>query len=132
MFSTDIALNPTSYGGANASKTYSLVLPLGSETSIRRVAATSATTPETLKIAHQQSSTKNEVGQIVYNQHLVRMDQAFTDTIKGTGALSTWFVIRNPIGVTAVATQDILDLFGRLIAFEQAAGNLAKILNNEP
>jgi len=132
MFSTDIALNPTSFGGTNASKTYSLVLPLGSDTSIRRVASTSSTTPEVLKIAHQQSSVKNEVGLLSYSQHLIRLDESFTDVIKGTGQLSAWLVIRNPIGTTAITSQKILDLVGRLLAFEQTAGNLDKILNNEP
>lgn len=132
MFNTDISLNPTSFGGTNAAKVYSLVLPLGSDTSLRRVASTSATTPETLKISHQSSSSKNEVGVIQYNQHLVRLDESFTDVIKGTGALSAWLVIRNPIGTTAITSQKILDIIGRLFAFEQTAGALDKILNNEP
>lgn len=132
MFNTDISLNPTSFGGTNAAKVYSLVLPLSTDSSLRRVSSTSATTPETLKIAHQQSSSKNEVGVLQYNQHLIRLDQSFTDTIKGTGQLSAWLVIRNPIGTTAITSQMIIDLVGRLFAFEQTAGNLDKILNNEP
>jgi hypothetical protein len=132
MFNTDIILNPTAFGGTNANKTYSLVLPLGADSSLRRVSATSATTPETLKIAHQQTSSKNEVGTLAYNQHLLRLDQAFTDSIKGTGALSAWFCLRNPIGTTAITSQMIIDLIGRLFAFEQSSGYLDKILNNEP
>lgn len=132
MFATDITLNPTSFGGTNADKVYSLVLPLGSDTSVRRVSTTAATTPETLKIAHQVINQKNEVGTLAYNQHLIRLDQSFTDTIKGTGALSAWLVIKNPIGTTAITGQMIIDMVGRLIAFERATGNLDKILNNEP
>lgn len=132
MFSTDISLNPTAFGGTNAAKVYSLVLPLGTDTSLRRVSATSATTPETVKISHQSSSSKNEVGVIQYQQHLVRLDQSFVDTIKGTGQLSAWMVLRNPIGTTAITSQMIIDIIGRLFAFEQTAGALDKILNNEP
>lgn len=132
MFSTDISLNPTSFGGTNASKVYSLVLPLSTDASLRRVSATSATTPETLKIAHQSSSSKNEVGVLAYGQHLIRLDQAFTDPVKGTGTLSAWLVLRNPIGTTVITSQSIIDILGRLIAFEQTAGTLDKVLNNEP
>lgn len=132
MFSTDISLNPTSFGGTNAAKVYSLVLPLSTDASLRRVSATSATTPETLKIAHQSSSSKNEVGVLAYGQHLIRLDQAFTDPVKGTGTLSAWLVLRNPIGTTVITSQSIIDILGRLIAFEQTAGTLDKVLNNEP
>lgn len=132
MFNTDISLNPTTFGGTNAAKVYSLVLPLGTDTSLRRVSATSATTPETLKIAHQSSSSKNEVGVLQYSQHLIRLDESFTDPIKGSGQLSAWLVLRNPIGTTVITSQKILDILGRLLAFEQTAGNLDKILNNEP
>lgn len=132
MFNTDISLNPTAFGGTNAAKVYSLVLPLGTDTSLRRVSTTSATTPETLKIAHQLSSSKNEVGTLQYNQHLIRLDQSFTDAIKGSGQLSAWLVLRNPIGTTAITNQMIIDMVGRLFAFEQTAGALDKILNNEP
>lgn len=132
MFNTDIPLNPTAFGGTNASKTYSLVLPLGTESSIRRVSSTAATFPETLKIAHQQSSVSNEVGKLTYNQHLIRLDQSFTDPVKGSGQLSAWLVVRNPIGTTAITGQMIIDLVGRLLAFEQTSGYLDKILNNEP
>lgn len=132
MFNTDVSLNPTSFGGTNAAKVYSLVLPLGNDSSLRRVSSTSATTPETLKISHQVSNSKNEVGVLQYAQHLIRFDESFTDVIKGSGQLSVWMVIRNPLGTTAVTSQKILDIIGRLIAFEQTAGNLDKILNNEP
>jgi len=132
MFNTDISLNPTAFGGTNAAKVYSLVLPLGSDTSIRRVSSTSSTTPEILKIAHQQSQVQNEVGKLAYNQHLIRLDQSFTDVVKGTGVLSAWLVVRNPIGTTAITSQMIIDIIGRLFAFEQTSGALDKILNNEP
>lgn len=132
MFNTDITLNPTAFGGTNANKVYSLVLPLGNDSSIRRVSSTAATTPETLKISHQISSAKNEVGVIQYGQHLIRLDEVFTDVAKGTGQLSAWMVIRNPLGTTAITSQKIIDIIGRLLAFEQSSGYLDKILNNEP
>lgn len=132
MFNNDIALNPQPFGGANASQTYSLVLPLGTDTSLRRVSATASTTPETLQIAHRQSGEKNEVGVLQYDQHLIRLDESFLDPIKGSGRLSTWLVIRNPLGTSVITTQKILDIVGRLLAFEQTSGHLAKILNKEP
>lgn len=133
MFNNDLTLNPTAFGGANVNKTYSLVLPLGTDTSIRRVSSTANTLPETLKIAHQQQ-TVNQVGYqpLVYWQHLIRMDQAFQDTTFGSGNLSAWLVIRDPIGVASITSQNRLDMIGRLLAFEQTATYLDKILNNEP
>lgn len=132
MFNTDITLNPLSMGGSNVDKTYSLVLPLGADRSLRRVAATSSTTPETLSIAHQQSSAKNEVGVLAYSQHMIRLDESFLDPVKGSGMLSAWLVIRNPQGTSVITSQKILDIIGRLLKFEQTAGYLDKILNNEP
>lgn len=133
MFNTDIILNPTSFGGANVNKTYSLVLPLGSDTSIRRVSATASTLPETLKIAHQQQTVSSGgASKLTYYQHLIRLDQAFNDPIYGQGNLSAWLVMRDPIGTSVITSQHRLDLIGRLLAFEQTAGYLDKILNNEP
>lgn len=133
MFNTDLILNPSAFGGANVNKTYSLVLPLGTDTSIRRVSATSATLPETLKIAHQRQQVINPgFAPLVYNQHLIRFDTAFNSAIFGQGTESAWFVIRNAVGVTEFTTQNRLDQIGRLLAFEQTAGYLDKILNNEP
>lgn len=133
MFNTDITLSPASFGGAAVNKTYSLVLPLGTDTSIRRVSATASTLPETLKIAHQQQTVASGgTSKLAYYQHLIRLDQAFNDPIYGQGNLSAWLVIRDPIGTSVVTAQHRLDIVGRLLAFEQTAGYLDKILNNEP
>lgn len=132
MFNNDITLNPQAFGGANADKTYSLVLPLGTDASLRRVSATSSTTPETLKIAHQSSSTKYGIETLRYDRHLIRLDEAFIDPIKGPGALNAWFVLNNPVGTSVITNQKILDITGRLIAFMRTSGYMDKILNSEP
>lgn len=133
MFNNDITLNPTSFGGANVNKTYSLVLPLGTDTSIRRVSGTANTLPETLKVAHQRQTAKQAgFSTLEYVQHLIRLDQSFTDSTYGMGALSAWLVIRDPQGIASITTQHRLDLIGRLLNFEQTAGHLDKLLNSEP
>lgn len=128
MFNNDITLNPQSFGGANADKVYSLVSWGGDSSSVRRVSTTAATTPETLKISHRAIKR----GTVTVDQHLIRVDEQATDTLAGPVQLSAWMVIEVPRGTTVITSQKILDLVGRLIAFERAAGNLDKILNSEP
>lgn len=129
MFDLQVTLNPTAFGGANVDKVYDHI-GLGTEksSSVRRVGATITTTPETLSISHRESKQ----GAVTYDQHLVRMDKTFTDPIAGLVTLSSWLVIRVPRGTTVVTEQEIKDMVGRLLAFEQAAGSLTKILNSEP
>jgi hypothetical protein len=128
MFSNDITLNPTTFGGANVNKVYSLIALGDGSSSIRRVSATAATTPETLTVSHR--SVKD--GAVDVDQHMIRLDLGFTDVLLGPVKFSCWLVIRNPLGTTILTNQLILDQIGRLIAFEQASGALDKILNKEP
>lgn len=128
MFNNAITLNPSAFGGANADLVYDLVGWGGDSSSIRRVAATALTTPETLRVSHQQSKS----GDVEYDQHLIRIDKEMTDPVKGKVTFSSWMVIRIPRGTTVVTNQEILNQVGRLIAFERASGALDKILNNEP
>lgn len=128
MFDNDISLNPQAYAGQNASKTYSLVGWGGDASSIRRVSATALTTPETLTVSHRQG----KVNGILTDQHLIRMDLNKNDTLAGPVKLSAWLSLNVPKGQTAITTQDIYDMVGRLIAFEQGANVLTKILNSEP
>jgi len=130
MFDNAISLNPNAYGGANVAKVYDLVGWGGDSSSIRRVAATATTTPETLVVSHQSSTPKGS--DLTTDQHMVRVDKEFIDPVKGPVKLSAWLVIRVPKGTSVVTDQEIKDNVGRLLAFEQASGALAKILNSEP
>lgn len=129
MFDLAVTLNPTAFGGANVNKVYDHI-GTGSEksSSLRRVGATYLTTPETLAISHRESKQ----GTVMYDQHLVRMDKTFTDPIAGVVVLSSWLVIRVPRGTTVATEQEIKDMVGRLIAFEQTSTTLTKLLNSEP
>lgn len=123
----DIALNPTTYGGANASKTYSLLGYSGISEATRRVAATATTTPETLVIKHRAI----KVLDCETDQHLMRLDTNAIDPAKGRVQLSARMIIEVPKGTTVITNQMILDIVGRLVAFEQTAGYLDKLLNSE-
>lgn len=127
MFNNDITLNPQSFGGQNEDKVYSLV-SVGDTGSLRRVSATSTSTPETLTIGHRSAVEKG----LTVNQHMVRTDKTLLDPDKGEVKVSAWLVIRVPKGTTVVTATVIKDQIGRLLAFEQAAGALDKILNMEP
>lgn len=127
MFNNDITLNPQSFGGQNEDKVYSLV-SVGDTGSLRRVSATSTSTPETLTIGHRSAVEKG----LIVNQHMVRTDIILLDPDKGEVKVSAWLVIRVPKGTTVVTTTVIKDQIGRLLAFEQASGALDKILNMEP
>lgn len=127
MFNNDITLNPQSFGGQNEDKVYSLV-SVGDTGSLRRVSATSTSTPETLTIGHRSAVEKG----LTVNQHMVRTDIILLDPDKGEVKVSAWLVIRVPKGTTVVTATVIKDQIGRLLAFEQASGALDKILNMEP
>jgi len=126
MFTYPLSLNPTSFGGANAAKVYDLI-DLQDAKSVSRVAATATTTPETVTISHQSSGSS-----VVTDRHLVRLDKKFSDPILGSVNLSAYLVLSVPRGTSVVTLQDIKDMVGRLIALEQTAGALDKILNGEP
>lgn len=129
MFDNSLTLNPTAFGGQNVNKVYDLI-SMGSNqsSSIRRVAATATTTPETLTISHRES----KVSGVSTDQHLVRVDKTFSDPVMGSVKFSAWLVIQVPRGTSVVTLQEIKDQVGRLIACEQASGALDKILNGEP
>jgi len=126
MFTYPLSLNPTSFGGVNAAKSYDLI-DLQDSKSVSRVASTATTTPETVTISHQSSGSV-----VVTDRHLVRLDKTFTDPALGSVGLSAYLVLSVPRGTTVVTLQEIKDMVGRLIALEQTAGALDKILNSEP
>lgn len=126
MFTYPQSLNPTTYGGANVAKSFDLV-SINNLRSLSSVATESTTTPHTLTVSHQSSGSA-----LVVDRHLVRLDKTFSDPVKGPATLSAYLVLSVPRGTTVVTLQEIKDMVGRLIAFEQASGSLDKILNNEP
>lgn len=128
MFDNDIILNPLSYGGANADKTYSLVSWGGDSSSVRRVSATASTTPETLSISHRAVTR----GKVIVDTHMARLDFVQTDPILGAVNLNWRIVGEVPRGTSVVTSQQILDMQGRAIAFLRASGYLTKFLNSEP
>jgi hypothetical protein len=127
MFTYPVSLNPTTYGGANVAKVYDLI-DLDNQRSVSRVGATATTTPETLTVSHQATGT----GLALADRHLVRLDKTLTDPISGKVTLSAYLVLQVPRGTSVVTNQEILDLVGRLLAFEQASGAITKLLNSEP
>jgi hypothetical protein len=127
MFTYPVSLNPTTYGGANVAKSFDLV-DLQDNRTLSSVAAESTTTPHTLTVSHQ--SVKS--GLTTAQRHVHRLDKTFTDPILGKQTLSCYMVLQVPNGTTVVTLQEIKDIVGRTIAFEQTAGALDKILNNEP
>lgn len=126
MFTYPITLNPGTYGGASAAKVFDLI-SINDSRSLSRVAATSTTTPETLTVSHTSSGKS-----VVVDRHLVRLDKSLQDPILGQVQLSAYMVLAVPRGTSVVTSQEIKDIVGRLVAFEQAAGALDKLLNNEP
>lgn len=122
----DITLNPTSFGGANVAKTYNFITER-EDSSLRRVAATALVAPETLVIRHKEIVK----GAITYDQHQVLISEVFNDLTKGTGTSEVWMVVKAPRGVSTVTVASLKDLIGRLIALEQSAGTIEKILNGE-
>lgn len=126
MFTYPQSLNPTSFGGAAVAKSFDLV-SIQQFRSVSSVAAESTTTPHTLTVSHERSG-----GSVDTDRHLVRLDKTFTDPVLGARTLSVYLVLSVPRGTTVVTLQEIKDMVGRLIAFEQASGALDKILNNEP
>lgn len=127
MYTYPLTLNPSSYGGAAVDKVFDLI-DLDDARSVSRVAATSTTTPETLTVSHQRTLSNG----IDIDRHLVRLDKTFNDDVAGKVTLSAYMVLVVPVAVDDVTSQEILDIVGRLIAFEQASGSLDKILNSEP
>lgn len=128
MFADPIAINPQSFGGANASTSYALVGLTGIAASLRRVSATAATAPDTLTISHQGSKR----GSVSTDRHMVRVDKTYIDLVKGPVVVSAWLVIEVPKEAAIVTLTEVKEVVGRLLAFEQGSGNIDKLYNSEP
>lgn len=128
MFDQALSVNHNTLGGTLGTKVYDLVsFPTGTQ-SLRRISATSATTPQSLSIAHSDV----KVGGEAYKQHMVRMDHTYTDLVKGPQTASCWLVIRHPNNGSTIITSAVLkDVVGGVLAVEQTAGAFDKLLNSE-
>lgn len=91
------------------------------------MAATAFTSPETLAINHRESVE----GGVTYDQHLVRLDNVFTDPVKGQVKLSSWHVVKVPRGTSVVTNSVIKNCVGNTIHAILASGNLDKLLAGE-
>lgn len=128
MFDNNLVVNPNTFGGVNASTTYSLVGWKGDAASIRRDSVTAATAPDTLLISHQDLKRNS----MMYHQAMVRIDKTYTDVLKGNVVLSAWLVIAIPKDTTIITETAVKEVVGRVLAVEQASGAIAKLINSEP
>lgn len=129
MLANDITLNANTYIGIAGDKVYNLV-SFDSTTdsgTLRRVAATALTTPETLRISHRIVKK----GPVTFDQHLVRLDETQNDPLLGTLTGSCWFVNLSPRGSSVITSTTAKTLTGRLIHSLLASGNFDKVLNGE-
>lgn len=124
---TDQTLNPGSYGGAAADKVYNLINAPTPTSTLRRVASTATTAPDRLTISHRLTKK----GALQRDDHMIRIDEQFTDPILGSGDFSARLVIEVPRGTSVVTTQLVKNQVGRVIAAWMAAGQADKILNGE-
>jgi hypothetical protein len=128
MFSDPVAINPNTFGGANVSTSYALVGLTGISASLRRVSATAATAPDTLQVSHQEAKR----GSLKTDRHMARVDRTLIDPVLGQVVVSAWLVFEVPRGTTIVTPTEIKETTGRLIAFQQTAGVMDKLINSEP
>lgn len=129
MLANDITLNANTYIGTAGDKVYNLVSfdSTSDSGTLRRVAATALTTPETLRISHRVIKK----GNVTFDQHLVRLDETQQDPILGSLQGSSWFVSLVPRGSTVITPTTAKTLTGRLIHSLLASGHFDKILNGE-
>jgi hypothetical protein len=121
-----LTLNPTSYGGANEDKIFTIV-DFGNSKVVSRVTGDMPTVDNTMTISHAES----KVSGVTVDRHLVRLDLTETDTELGKVTASVYFVAAIPRGQTAITDQELLNLKGRLLALLQGSGNWDAILGGE-
>lgn len=127
--SDNLTLNPGSYGGASADKIYNLIYPASPTSgSLRRVAATALTAPETHTVNHRVI-TKSDG--IKVNQHQIRVDETVISTLAGSQKIEAWMVIKAPEGVAEITASKVKDLVGRMFATWMVAGAADAILAGE-
>jgi hypothetical protein len=63
---------------------------------------------------------------------MARVDRTLIDPVLGQVVVSAWLVFEVPRGTTIVTPTEIKETTGRLIAFQQTAGVMDKLINSEP
>lgn len=127
MLANDITLNPGSYGGTAGDKVYNLINQPTPSSTLRRVASTALTAPDRMTISHRQKKK----GGITYDDHLIRLDEFFSDPVLGSGDFESHLVVSVPRGTSVVTLALVKSQVGRVIAAWMAAGHADKILNGE-
>lgn len=129
MLANDITLNATGYIGTAGDKIYNLVSldNTAGVGTLRRVAATATTTPETMRVSHRVTKK----GAVESDQHMIRLDEVSIDPLKGSVVTSVWFSITVPKGTSVVTAQTVKTQFGRLVHAALQSGVFDKVLNGE-
>lgn len=122
----DLALNPTTFGGANVTTTFVFVTEKDQK-SIRRVTATALTTPNTLTVQH----TLRKSGGKDVNSHQVRIDLTANDPLLGPVTANAWLVFNLPVGQTVITAANIKDMCGQISHLITQAGVMDKLLAGE-
>lgn len=131
MFDLSLSLNPNgsiTLDGTNSAKVFDLVDFPSQGQSVRRVAATALTTPETLTISHRDFVEKGQP----MHQHLVRMDIAALSALGVKQPCAAWLVVKHPGDNVTVTPAMIKDMVYRLFRLMTTTGYLDKIINGEP
>jgi hypothetical protein len=63
---------------------------------------------------------------------MARVDRTLIDALLGPVKVSAWIVFEVPRGTTIVTPTEIKETTGRLVAFQQTAGYMDKLINSEP
>lgn len=136
MLTNDLVVTDNGTGtkpGALGAKTYSL-LSVAEAKSVRRIAATALSTPQTMTISHELKG-KNWAARA---RSLVRADiQNIGVDLASVGNIvpsaAVYLVIDRPVntGGTLTAT-DVKNLVGAVLDVIMASGQLDKLLNMEP
>lgn len=122
MFNNDITL-----AGTSTSVTYSLRSVNGGK-SIRADSAAAPGEPRLMTISHQEVTRPSGI----VDRHLFRLDHHTpSSTLSGVNNVTSLQVVLE-VPRTDIVLADVQDLVDRLEAFTGTAGNLAKLINNEP
>lgn len=149
MLATDLTLNASTAiaAGTAADRVLSLVSQGADSRTVRAVAATALTQPQTLTISHStrqvkglktQSNDSVAAGPVVFDRHLVRLDNNVTQSAYNDPLFqinrSVQLVIETPrLGASSPTATQIVDDLLAIVAMLRAStnANLVRILNRE-
>lgn len=127
-FANDLTLNPGSYGGVAANKTFVLIGPSdGGQGSLRRDSSTGVASPYELRIRH----TVRKVRGATTDVHNMNLGLTLTDPVLGVQTVVGNFTLSVPRGTSVFTTAVLKDLQGHLISALLQSGHTDKFLNGE-